>query len=75
MITELLKRLGGKTPKFFKKLRAIAIAIGSLSTLVVTSGLAIPDTYLFIVGQIGIASGIVGAFIASLPVEDTSDIK
>jgi len=70
-----MKRITAKTPKFFKKLRAIAIAVGSLSTLIVTSGLAIPDTYLFIVGQIGIASGIVGTFIASLPVEDPSDIK
>ena len=74
-MSELMKRITAKTPKFFKKLRAIAIAVGSLSTLIVTSGLAIPDTYLFIVGQIGIASGIVGAFIASLPVEDPSDIK
>lgn len=74
-MSELVKRLLAKTPRFFKKLRAIAIAIGTLSTLIVTSGLAIPDTYLFIIGQVGIAAGIVGGFIASLAVENVSDIK
>ncbi len=74
MLKEIFKRISEKTPKFFKQLRVIAIAIGSLSTLVVTSGLAIPDTYLFIVGQAGIVAGIVGAFLASLTVEDSTKI-
>lgn len=74
-MSELMKRISAKTPKFFKKVRAIALAVGSLSTLIVTSGLAIPDTYLFIIGQAGMVAGIITAFIASLPVEDTSDIK
>lgn len=75
MITELWKRLGRSTPKFFKKIRAIAVAVASLSTLIVTSGLAIPDTYLFIIGQTGMIAGVVAGFVASLAVEDRSDIK
>jgi len=73
-MSELINRFFSETPKFFKKVRAVCIAVGSLSTIIVTSGLALPESWTFLIAQAGIIAGIIGALIASLPVKDTADI-
>lgn len=55
-----------KTPKFFKNVIKISIAISTLSTIILTSGLVIPDSILGIITQIGIVSGVVSAFVSKL---------
>jgi len=66
MIIEIYNRLKGKTPKFFKNIIKISIAVSTLSTLILTSGLVIPDSVLGLITKIGIVAGIVSAFISKL---------
>lgn len=60
------KRLKAKTPKFFKNIINFSLAISALSTLILTSGLVIPDSILGIITQVGIIAGITSSFIAKL---------
>lgn len=66
MIKEIWNRLKGKTPKFFQNIIKISIAISTLSTLILTSGLVIPDSILGFITKGGIVAGIVSAFISKL---------
>lgn len=63
---EFFKRWSAKTPKFFKNIINISIGISTLSTLILTSGLIIPDSVLGFITKSGIIAGIVSAFISKL---------
>lgn len=63
---ELINRLFSKTPKFFQNIIKISISISTLSTLILTSGLVIPDSALGFITKSGIIAGIVAAFISKL---------
>lgn len=63
---ELYKRFFSKTPKFFKGVINISISISTLSTLILTSGLVIPDSTLGFITKAGIIAGVVSSFVAKL---------
>lgn len=63
---EFFKRWSAKTPKFFRNIINISIGISTLSTLILTSGLIIPDSVLGFITKTGIIAGIVSAFISKL---------
>ena len=68
-LAELIVRLFGKTPAFFKTLQYIQIAIAiitGLPTLLIESGVNIPDSLDSIVLQVISVSTLVGSFIAQL---------
>lgn len=66
MIKQILQRLSSETPKFFRILRKWALTTASLSGATLASGITIPDSLSNILLKIGILSGIVIAFTASL---------
>jgi len=63
---EIINRLLGRTPTFFKNIINIAISVSTLSTLILTSGLVIPDSTLGFITKSGIVAGIVAGFVAKL---------
>lgn len=68
-LAELIVRLFGKTPAFFKTLQYIQIAIAiitGLPTLLIEAGVNIPESLDSIVLQVISVSSLVGTFIAQL---------
>lgn len=66
MLKEIIKRLKAKTPKFFKNLIKISLAVSAISGAILTSGLVIPDSVAGWISQIGIIAGLVSAGISKL---------
>ena len=68
-LAELIVRLFGKTPAFFKTLQYIQIGIAiitGLPTLLIQSGVDLPESWDSIVLKIISVASIVGTFIAQL---------
>lgn len=68
-LAELIVRLFGKTPAFFKTLQYIQIGIAiitGLPTLLIESGVDLPESWDSLVLKIISVSSIIGTFIAQL---------
>lgn len=63
---QLWDRFLAKTPKLFKTIRNIGLSLVGLSGIILTSGLAIPESIIGIISQIGIIAGATAAGIAQL---------
>jgi hypothetical protein len=75
-LAELVVRLLGKTPAFFKIVRMISIIIAiitGLPTFLQSAGVDLPDAWDSVVLQVISVAGMVGAFISQLTV--TTDDK
>ncbi len=58
---KLSERLKAPTPKFFKKLRNIGLAMAAVATTIVATPVAIPAILVKIAGYLAVASGVVSA--------------
>ena len=57
----IIKRAKSPTPKFFRKLRNIGLALAAIATTVVAAPVALPAVVLKIAGYLAVASGVAGA--------------
>ena len=55
MVQEIKQRLKSPTPKFFKKLRNIGIAVAAVGTAIVTAPIALPAILVKIAGYFAVA--------------------
>ena len=65
----LLERLTARTPKFFKKLRNLGIALGTVGTIILTAPVSIPAGLISLATYLTVA-GTVCASISQTAVED-----
>ena len=57
----IIKRAKSPTPKCFRKLRNIGLALAAIATTVVAAPVALPAVVLKIAGYLAVASGVAGA--------------
>lgn len=57
----LKDRIVSPTPKFFKKIRNIALILGSISSVILTAPISLPTGIVALAGYLAVASGIAGA--------------
>lgn len=55
------QRMSEPTPKFFKKLRNIGLALAAVSTAVLASPIALPLAVIKIAGYLAVAGGVASA--------------
>ena len=58
---KLIERATVPTPKFFKKLRNIGLALAAVATTIVAAPIALPAVVIKIAGYLAVAGGIAGA--------------
>ena len=69
---ELKKRWKGKTPKFWKKVRNIAITLGAVAGVILTAPVSLPAAVITAVGYLATA-GTVAATLSQFTVEDKKE--
>ncbi len=57
----LIQRMTSPTPDFFKKLRAIGLALGSIAAVVATAPLPLPAVIAQVAGYLAVAGGVATA--------------
>jgi ABC-type xylose transport system permease subunit len=67
---ELKRRWSGKTPKFWKQVRNIAITIGAVAGVILTAPISLPAAIVTAAGYLATA-GTVAATLSQLTVDDT----
>jgi hypothetical protein len=58
---KIIDRAKSPTPKFFKKLRNIGIALAAISTAIITAPLALPAAVVTAAGYIAVAGSVLSA--------------
>ncbi|MFY7963519.1 MAG: hypothetical protein ACOVO1_01370 [Chitinophagaceae bacterium] len=58
---KLIDRAKAPTPKFFKKLRNIAVTLAAISTAIITAPVALPVAVVSAAGYVAVASGVITA--------------
>ena len=61
MIKNIIQRVQAPTPKFFKKLRNIGLALAAISAGIIASPVALPALVIKIAGYLAVAGGIAGS--------------
>ena len=61
MQNSLGERIQSSTPKFFKKLRNIGLALAAIATTIVTAPVALPGLIIKIAGYFAVAGAVAGA--------------
>ncbi len=61
MIKNIIQRVKAPTPKFFKKLRNIGLALAAISAGIIASPVALPALVIKIAGYLAVAGGIAGS--------------
>jgi hypothetical protein len=69
---ELKRRWSGKTPKFWKKVRNIAITLGAVAGVILTAPVSLPAVVITAAGYVATA-GTVAATLSQLTVEDKKE--
>ena len=69
MAKELAKRWNAPTPKFWKRVQNIAIALGTAAGVVIAAPITLPATVITIAGYL-VTAGTVAATLSQLTVED-----
>ena len=70
----LVKRWNAPTPKFWKKVQNIAIAIGAAAGVVIAAPITLPAAVVTVAGYL-VTAGTVAATLSQLTVEDNQDKK
>ncbi len=70
----IVQRVKAPTPKFFKKLRNIGLALAAISTAIITAPVSIPAGIITIAGYIGVA-GAVATTVSQLTTGDEAERK
>ena len=65
----IVQRANSPTPKFFKRLRAIGLALAGISTVIITAPIALPTALVTAAGYAAVAGGIISA-VSQLTVVD-----
>lgn len=58
---QILSRVNAPTPKFFKKLRNIGIALAAVAGTIVAAPIALPAVIIKVAGYLAVASGVLSA--------------
>jgi len=58
---QILSRVNAPTPKFFKKLRNIGLALAAVAGTIVAAPIALPAEIIKVAGYLAIASGVLSA--------------
>jgi len=69
---ELKRRWSGETPRFWKKVRNIAIGLGAVAGVILTAPVSLPAAVITIAGYVATA-GTVAATLSQLTVEDKKE--
>lgn len=73
-MTNLKKRWNAKTPKFWKKVQKIAIAVGAAAGVVIAAPITLPATVITVAGYL-VTAGTVAATLSQLTVVDSKEIE
>jgi ABC-type xylose transport system permease subunit len=73
-MTNLKKRWNAKTPKFWKKVQKVAIAVGAAAGVVIAAPITLPATVVTVAGYL-VTAGTVAATLSQLTVEDYKDLE
>ena len=68
----LVKRWNAPTPKFWKKVQKIAIAVGAAAGVIVAAPIALPASVVTVAGYL-VTAGTVAATLSQLTVVDSPD--
>ncbi len=68
----LVQRFNAPTPKFWKKVQKIAIAVGAVAGVIVAAPITLPAAVVTVAGY-AITAGTVAATLSQLTVEDVKD--
>lgn len=58
---EIFQRVNAPTPKFFKKLRNIGLALAAVAGTIVAAPVALPAVIVKVAGYLAVASGVLSA--------------
>jgi len=73
-MTNIKKRWNGKTPKFWKKVQNVAIAVGAAAGVIIAAPIALPAAVVTVAGYL-VTAGTVAATLSQLTVEDNKEIE
>jgi ABC-type xylose transport system permease subunit len=73
-MTDIKKRWNAKTPKFWKKVQKVAIAVGAAAGVVIAAPITLPATVVTIAGYL-VTAGTVAATLSQLTVVDSKEIE
>ena len=73
-MTDIKKRWNAKTPKFWKNVQKVAIALGAAAGVVIAAPITLPATVVTVAGYL-VTAGTVAATLSQLTVEDNQDKK
>ena len=68
-MTELKRRWSGKTPKFWKNVRNIAITLGTVAGVILTAPVSLPAAVIAAASYI-VTAGTIAATLSQLTIED-----
>jgi len=71
---KIKERIQSPTPKFFKTIRSIGLALGAIGGALLTAPITLPATVVTLAGYLATA-GIVASAIATAAKEDTVEVK
>lgn len=58
---QIFQRVNAPTPKFFKKLRNIGLALAAVAGTIVAAPVALPAVFVKVAGYLAVASGVLSA--------------
>ena len=73
-MNHLKDRWNAKTPKFWKRVRNIAITLGAIAGVILTAPVSLPAVVITAAGYLATA-GTVAATLSQLTVEDSNQLK
>jgi ABC-type xylose transport system permease subunit len=73
-MTDIKKRWNAPTPKFWKKVQKIAIAVGAAAGVVITAPITLPAAVVTVAGYL-VTAGTVAATLSQLTIEDYKDLE
>ncbi len=60
-MNEIINRVNAPTPKFFKRLRNIGLALAAVAGTIIAAPVALPAVIVKVAGYLAVASGVISA--------------
>lgn len=73
-MSNLKKRWNAPTPKFWKRVQKVAIAVGAAAGVVIAAPISLPAAVVTVAGYL-VTAGTVAATLSQLTVEDYKDLE
>lgn len=70
----IVQRASSPTPRFFKTLRNIGLALASISAVIISAPIALPAAIVTAAGYVAVAGGVIGA-VSQLTVDNGTNNK